>query len=712
MKQLLQSLADGQTIIEEVPTPKQSEGKALIQTSVTLVSSGTERMLVEFGQANLFQKAKQQPEKVREVIEKAQTDGLLTTLDAVKSKLDRPIPLGYCNVGRVCDSNLQDYPVGMRVVSNGYHAEVVSAAKNLMAQIPDNVDDNDAVFTVIGAIALQGVRLAIPAIGETVAVFGMGLIGLLTVQILRAHGCRVLAIDIDDKRLAIAKKYGAATINSKKNENLFDYVTAFTRDLGCDAVLITAATDSNEIISQAAKISRKRGRIILTGVVGLNINRADFYEKELTFQVSCSYGPGRYDQLYEEMGNDYPVAFVRWTEQRNFVAVLDLMSEGKICTKDLISHVFLFEEAQSAMRLLTSKEESLGILFKYQKKYIDNEEDRLVVVEQPKKSLDNRNTQNKSVTINVIGSGNYASRVLIPAFSKTGAVLNSCVSAGGISAIFNAKKFGFKNASTDANAAFSDQNANCVIVATRHNQHAKQVLTALQSGKHVFCEKPLCLTKRELQTIENEALMRPDQLLMVGFNRRFSPLIERIKELLKHESSPKNIIIKVNAGYIPPEHWVHDPDVGGGRIIGEACHFIDLSRFIIGASIRDTHVTFTGNHKKLAQNGDQASIILKFTDGSVATILYLSSGHKAYPKETIDVFVSGKILTLNNFRSLKGYGWNTFRKQKLLKQNKGQFECASAFVSAIKKQTKPPICKHEIFEVTRHTIEIAERLNA
>ena len=712
MKQLLQSLADGQTIIEEVPAPKLSEGRALIQTSVSLISSGTERMMVEFGKANLLQKAKQQPEKVREVIDKTRTDGLAATLDAVKFKLDRPIPLGYCNVGRVCSSNLRDYPVGTRVVSNGYHAEVVSVPKNLMARIPDNVDDNDAVFAVIGAIGLQGVRLSKPMIGETFAVFGMGLIGLMTVQILKAHGCRVLAIDIDDERLSIAKTYGAATLNPNKNENLFSYVAAFTRDVGCDAVLITAATDSNQIISQAAKISRKRGRIVLTGVAGLNINRADFYEKELTFQVSCSYGPGRYDQSYEELGNDYPVAFVRWTEQRNFVAVLDLMSEGKIKTKELISHEFLFEEAQNAMGLLTSNKKSLGILFKYNNQFSDFEDKHFVAVEQSKNNLQTRSDDNGEVTINVIGSGNYASRVLIPAFSKTGAKLNSCVSAGGISAIFSAKKFGFRNASTDASAALSDQDANCVIVATRHDQHAEQVLSALQTGKHVFCEKPLCLTKGELDAIQAEALKRPDQILMVGFNRRFSPLTGRIKKLLENDSSPKNIIIKVNAGYIPPEHWVHDPIVGGGRIIGEVCHFVDLSRFIIGASIYDHNVTYTGNHEKLSQKSDQASINLKFTDGSVATIIYLSNGHKSYPKETIDVFVSGKILTLNNFKSLRGYGWKAFRRQNLIRQNKGQFECASAFVAAIRKQTKPPICKHEIFEVTRYTLEIAERLNA
>lgn len=712
MKQLLQSLSNGQTILEEVPVPRLSEGKALIKTSVSLVSSGTERMLIEFGKANLLLKAKQQPEKVKEVIEKVHTDGLAATLDAIKSKLDRPIPLGYCNVGRVSCSNLKDYPVGTRVVSNGYHAEVVSVSKNLMARIPDNVDDSEAVFTVIGAIALQGIRLAKPLIGETVAVFGMGLIGLLSVQILRAQGCRVIAIDIDDERLSIASQYGAETINPNKSQNLYECVNIFTRSIGCDAVLITAATDSHQIISQAAKISRKRGRIILTGVVGLNINRSDFYEKELTFQVSCSYGPGRYDETYEELGNDYPVAFVRWTEQRNFVAILDLMSEGKISTKELISHEYLFEEAESAMRLLSSKEKSLGILFKYQERVIDFEGEQRVIVERDSANNSFHSNQETDVIINVIGSGNYASRVLIPAFSKTGAKFNCCVSAGGVSAVFSAKKFNFLRASTDTEEALTGPDANCVIITTRHDKHAEQVLSALKSGKHVFCEKPLCLTKNELKKIENEALSRSNQILMVGFNRRFSPLTTRIKKLLETESAPKNIIIKVNAGYIPNDHWVHDPSVGGGRIIGEACHFVDLARFIIGTNICDHHVTYTGGSGSASQSTDQVSITLKFGDGSVANIIYLSSGHKSYPKETIDIFASGKILTLNNFKGLRGFGWKDFKRQSLLKQNKGQFECASAFISAIKNQTQPPISTGEIFEVTQRTLEIAESLNA
>ena len=712
MKQLLQSLSNGQTILEEVPVPRLSEEKALIKTSVSLVSSGTERMLIEFGKANLLQKAKQQPEKVKEVIEKVHTDGLAATLDAVKSKLDRPIPLGYCNVGRVSCSNLKDYPVGTRVVSNGCHAEVVSVSKNLMARIPDNVDDSEAVFTVIGAIALQGIRLAKPLIGETVAVFGMGLIGLLSVQILRAQGCRVIAIDIDDERLSIASQYGAEIINPNKSQNLYECVSLFTRSIGCDAVLITAATDSHQIISQAAKISRKRGRIILTGVVGLNINRSDFYEKELTFQVSCSYGPGRYDETYEELGNDYPVAFVRWTEQRNFVAILDLMSEGKISTKELISHEYLFEEAESAMRLLSSKEKSLGILFKYEERTIDFEGEQRVIVERDSANNSFHPNKETDVIINVIGSGNYASRVLIPAFSKTGAKFNCCVSAGGVSAVFSAKKFNFLRASTDTEDALTGPDANCVIITTRHDQHAEQVLSALKSGKHVFCEKPLCLTKNELKKIENEALSRPNQILMVGFNRRFSPLTSRIKKLLETENSPKNIIIKVNAGYIPNDHWVHDPIVGGGRIIGEACHFVDLARFIIGTNICEHHVTYTGGSGSASQTTDQVSITLKFGDGSVANIIYLSSGHKSYPKETIDIFASGKILTLNNFKGLRGFGWKNFKRQSLLKQNKGQFECASAFISAIKNQTQPPISTGEIFEVTRRTLEIAESLNA
>ena len=438
MKQLLQSLRDGSTQLAEVPAPKVSDGQNLIKTSTSLISAGTERMLVEFGKGNFIQKARSQPDKVKMVLEKARTDGVMATIDSVRSKLDQPISLGYCNVGTIIEAQAEGFVAGDRVVSNGQHAEIVSVSKNLCARIPDGVSDEAASFTVLAAIGLQGIRLAQPTIGETVVVTGLGLIGLLTVQMLRAQGCRVLGIDFDPKRLEMAQTFGAEIVNPGAGENVISKAEVFSRGAGVDAVIITAATPSNEPISQAAKMCRKRGRIILVGVVGLELSRADFYEKELTFQVSCSYGPGRYDSNYEDKGQDYPAGYVRWTEQRNFEAVLDLMASGALQLGPLISHRFDLSEGKKAMELLTSDESTLGILLQYPRDEECITPARRVSLIKESVKLDETN----SGRVAFLGSGNYASRVLIPAFKSAGASLQSVVSSGGVSSVHFGKKFG------------------------------------------------------------------------------------------------------------------------------------------------------------------------------------------------------------------------------------------------------------------------------
>lgn len=704
MKQLLQSLKDGASTVADLPAPQCGAGKVLIQTSISLVSAGTERMLVEFGKGSLVQKARSQPDKVKQVLEKARSDGVAATYEAVRSKLDQPVALGYCNVGRVIESRAEGFSPGDRVVSNGQHAQVVSVPKNLCARIPDSVSDEAASFTVMAAIGLQGIRLAQPTLGECVVVTGLGLIGLLTVQMLRAQGCRVLGIDPDPERRALARTFGAEVADPVKDD-VEAVALSLSRGEGVDAVLITASTKSNAPVSQAARICRKRGRIVLVGVVGLELSRADFYEKELSFQVSCSYGPGRYDPDYEDNGHDYPIGFVRWTEQRNFEAALDLMAAGALQVEPLISHRFDLAEGADAMALLTSGEPSLGILLDYPQAPTDEAPVRKVRLDVAKRAA----APSKGAgSVGFLGAGNYASRVLMPAFAAAGAKLHTVVSGGGVSAVHFGKKFGFEQAATDAVEVYEDTAIDTVVIATRHNAHAQQTLMALRAGKHVFCEKPLCLTNAELTEIEEEIAGRPQQQLLVGFNRRFAPQVVKMKALLESVDQPKNILITVNAGEIPADHWTQDPQVGGRRILGEACHFIDLARHLAGHPITAHAVTMIGRHPAVTIRDDKVNLTLEFADGSVATILYLANGHKAFPKERVEVFAAGRVLQLDNFLKLKGWGWSGFTKMNQLKQDKGANAIVASFIRSIREGAAQPIPKEEIIEVSRVTINLAE----
>lgn len=712
MKQILQNLANGETSLVDVPAPRTGKGKLGIQTKATLVSAGTERMLVDFGKAGWIGKARRQPDKVHEVLVKVRTDGLLTTVDAVRSKLDQPLPLGYSNVGVVKEvgGDVEGFVVGDRVVSNGPHAEYVAVPRNLCAKVPDGVSDEAASFTIVGAIALQGVRLSQPTLGEAFVVTGLGLIGLMTVQLLRAHGCRVLGIDMDPQKLELASQLGAETVDLSKGEDPLEAAQSFSRGRGVDAVIITASTKSNEPVSQAAKMSRKRGRIVLVGVTGLELSRADFYEKELSFQVSCSYGPGRYDPEYEEEGRDYPVGFVRWTEQRNFEAVLDMIADGRLDVDPLISHRFPIGDASEAYEALSDGNNVLGIVLKYSVKNDDGQQGpvRTVTLEAERKATPG------SPSVSFIGAGNYAGRVLIPAFKKAGAHLESVASSGGISGAHYGNKHGFAKATTESAELIADPNGQAVVIATRHDSHAKLAIDSLKAGKHVFVEKPLTLTRFELDEVESAyreaASGEAGPLLMVGFNRRFAPQVQKMKSLLEGISEPKSFVMTVNAGAIPADHWTQDPDVGGGRIIGEACHFFDLLRYLTGARIEGYAVTAMGDVPGVVVRGDKLSVTLRFADGSFGTVHYLANGHKSFPKERLEVFCSGRVLQLDNFRKLKGYGWPGFSKMNLMRQDKGQGACAKAFVDAIREGKASPIPFEELMEVSRATIDIAAQV--
>ncbi len=710
MKQVLQSLKTGVTEVAEIPCPAVRQGQLLIRTTQTLVSVGTERMLVEFGKAGWIEKARQQPDKVRMVLDKIKTDGLRPTIETVFNKLDQPLPLGYCNVGIVMEvgSGVTGFSVGDRVTSNGKHAEVVSVPANLCARIPDSVADEEAAYTVIAAIALQGIRLVQPTLGESVVVTGLGLIGLVTIQLLRAHGCRVLGIDYDPAKLALARQFGAETVDLSAGENPLASAQRFSRERGVDAVIITASTKSSEPVHQAALMCRKRGRIVLVGVTGLELSRADFYEKELTFQVSCSYGPGRYDPNYEEKGQDYPIAFVRWTEQRNFEAVLDMLADGRLNVKPLISHRFSIDEAEKAYELIANATPSMGILLQYptaaEKPEAALRQQTITLISRHKPSPQQEGSQ---ASVAFIGAGNYATAVLIPAFKEAGARMKIVASNGGVSGVHAGRKYGFEETTTAADEILANPEVNVVVITTRHDSHADLVCKALRTGKHVFVEKPLCLTLAELEEISATHAQLEGQgnapLVMVGFNRRFAPHIQKIRSLLAGVNGPKSFVMTVNAGMIPGDHWTQDKEIGGGRIIGEGCHFIDLLRYLADASIvAHTRVVMD------SANGDTVSLQLGFADGSIGTIHYFANGCKAFPKERLEIFAAGRVLQLDNFRRLKGYAWPGFKNMNLWSQNKGQRACVAAFVQAVSSGEQAPIPFAEIMEVSRVSILLSE----
>lgn len=705
MKQILQDLGTGQTQLAHVPAPGAPARGLQIRTRCSLISAGTERMLVEFGRASWLDKARQQPAKVRQVLDKVRTDGLLPTIEAVRSKLDQPLPLGYCNVGVVLavGSDAAGFAVGDRVVSNGPHAEVVAVPRNLCAKVPDSVDDDPAAFTVLAAIGLQGIRLVAPTLGESIVVTGLGVIGLLTVQLLRANGCRVLGIDPDPAKTELARRFGASTVELARGEDPLVAAEAFSRGRGVDAVLITAATASNEPVAQAARMCRKRGRIVLVGVAGLELSRADFYEKELSFQVSCSYGPGRYDPSYEEQGVDYPNGLVRWTEQRNFEAALDIMASGALDVRALISHRFEFDNAAQAYDLLVgAREPHLGIVLRYPTVEHSAQPSRKVELSAAAAS------SSTTPAIAFIGAGNYAGRVLIPAFARAGARLQTIASSGGVTAAHHGRKHGFAEATTDTAAVLRDPRVTAVVIATRHDSHARLVIDALSAGKHVFVEKPLAIDSGQLDVIEETWRSLPAErrpLLMVGFNRRFAPHSVRMRSLLAAVGAPKTITITINAGAVPAQHWTRDPLVGGGRVIGEGCHFVDLMRFLVGVPFVRWQVSSAGGG---ASRDDSVSATLTFADGSIGTLHYLANGHSALPKERIEVFCAGRVLQLDNFRKLRGHGWPGFSTLHLWRQDKGQNACAAAFVAALRAGGPAPIPFEEILEVSRATIAIGE----
>lgn len=696
MKQIIQDLKAGNTILEEVPDPQVREGCVLIQTTRTLVSLGTERMLVEFGKANLVSKARQQPDKVKQVLDKIKADGLMPTLEAVFSKLGLPLPLGYCNVGKVIaiGRGVTSFQVGDRVASNGTHAQVVCVPQNLVAKIPDNVSDDEATFTVIGSIGLQGIRLLQPTLGETIVVTGLGLIGLVTAELLKANGCRVIGVDFDQQKVDLAKEKGIIAFNPAVDGDIVKFVLDLTDQIGCDGVMITASAKTDDIIHEAALMSRKRGRIILVGVIGLNIRRDDFYKKELSFQVSCSYGPGRYDDDYENKGHDYPIGFVRWTEKRNFEAILYSISSGSLDVKPLISEIVPLDDYNQIYGDMKKKGVIASII-----KYPEQEEKKSTV------KIESARFSASKGKLGIIGAGNFTSATMLPALQKANASIKYIASAQGLSAKVLAKKVNAEYATSDYKEILNDTEVDLVLITTRHNSHAKITLDCLNAGKSVFVEKPLCLEQSELNEIIRTYNSRKDLTLTVGFNRRFSPYAVKMKQLLGN--MPMNIVATMNAGFIPVDVWVHDMLVGGGRIIGEGCHFIDLCSYLAGSKVISVCMNSLGTHP--AENTDNVSILLKYENGTNATINYFSNGSKAYSKERIEVYSQDRTLILDNWMELRGYGFKGFSKMKS-RQDKGHNTQFALLTERIKNGGETLIPFDSIINTTQASFACIESL--
>ncbi|UCE06024.1 MAG: bi-domain-containing oxidoreductase [bacterium] len=696
MRQILQNLKTGHLEVVEVPTPAVKAGHLLIQTLCSLISSGTERMLVSFAKSSLISKARQQPDKVKQVIDKIKTDGLLPTIHSVYARLDEPLPLGYCNCGTVIEvgNSVEEFSVGDRVVSNGPHAEIVCVPKNLCAKVPESVTDEQSVFTVLASIGLQGIRLIRPTFGEIIVIYGLGLIGLICVQLLKGCGCKVIGIDIDNNKLELARKYGAKVIDVTAGAEPIETAIAYSHNRGVDGVLITASAKNDKIVHQAAQMCRKRGRIVLVGVVDLKLNRADFYDKEIKFQVSCSYGPGRYDNSYEEEGHDYPYGFVRWTEQRNFQAILDSFAAGSLNVSDLVSECIPQTDAQKAYQMLIEDSSKLALILTYPTGIPKRDS----IINTP---IDFVKTPSiPEVIVGLIGAGNFARMTLLPVLKHLKVRCKTVADINGVSCSYAARKFGFENAINDYHKLLDDPDINTVFITTRHDLHARMVIEALEAGKHVAVEKPLCLNTEELVNIKEAYLKACNQQFLVGFNRRFSPHAQKIHSLIASRSQPMCMTILVNAGMIPADTWIQNKCIGGGRIIGEGCHWIDLMRYWVAQPIVSVCATMVGTAGEVEIRDDKMTILLVFADGSIGTLHYFANGHKSYPKETIELFCDGKILHLNNFRKLRGYGWRNFNNLNLLKQDKGNRTELQRFLELVRSGGDPLITFEEIENVT------------
>lgn len=708
MKQVVQDIATGKTELLEVPVPSAKPGMALVRTGASLVSVGTERALVEFAGKSLLGKARSRPDLVRQVLEKVQREGLLSTYEAVQNRIEQPMPLGYASAGEIIavGEGLEGFRVGDRVVcaGGGYavHAEFALVPANLMAKLPAGITFEQGAVTTLGAISLHGFRLGQAGLRDRVAVIGLGLLGLLAAMIARAAGCAVFGIDVDPARVKRARALGFDAVERTHAER---EAASFSAGYGFDLVQICADTVSNDTVELAGAIARDKGVVVSTGVVGTELPRKIYFEKELQFVVSRSYGPGRYDPEYEEGGVDYPYGYVRWTEGRNLAAFLELVDEGKVDVDALITHLFPISEAASAYSFISDpgEEDFIGVLLTYPGGE-DREAKRIALQSKPA-------IGSGDVRLGVIGAGNFATAILFPAMKKVpGLTWVGLATASGLSSGHAGRRYGFQYATSEVETLLADEQINTIAVLTRHHLHADQVRAALDAGKHVFCEKPLAIDRGSLQKVV-EALSAAEGLLAVGFNRRFAPLAVKLKQRFETVGDPLMMHYRVNAGALPADHWLHDPQQGGGRIIGEACHFIDFLTFLAGeppVAVEAIGLADDGRYRE-----DNLQITLRFPGGSIGTVSYLANGSRAFPKERVEVFGGGQTAVLDDFRRLEvAAGGRKHVQRAWLRQDKGHRAEWLAFWQAIERGGPAPIAYDQLIAVTQASFAAVESLRS
>ncbi len=683
MKQVTQTLRTGVVNVNEVPVPMLTDKFVLVRNSCSVISAGTEKTKIDMGKKTLLQKAKARPDLVKQVLQKLKTEGLGKTLQTVSSRLNSPSPLGYSCAGSVvaCGGSVEGIQPGDRVAcaGGGYanHAEFVAIPRNLVAKVPSSVSDEEAAFTTVGSIALQGVRLAEPQLGETFLVLGLGLLGQIAVQLLRANGCHVIGTDLDSALIERARGFGA--IGAEPGDDIAAVCHNATAGRGVDGVLVCAGSASNQPIELCGKVTREKGRVVVIGAVRMDIPRDNFFKKEINVVISRSYGPGRYDPSYEESGNDYPYGYVRFTEQRNMQTFLSLVAQGKVDVKSLVTHRFGLEQADVAYQLIEGKktEPYLGILLNYEQ----TTSETVTVARIPVNPVA---VESDSLKISFYGAGNYATASLLPPLSvMDGIQFRGLVTASGRTAQGVAQQFGFDFCSGDFNQLL-EADSDAVMVTTRHDTHAQSVSLALTRGKHVYVEKPLALSIDELACV-HRAHFSAGRQLMVGFNRRFAPATRAVIEHFSGASSPLVVNIRVNAGHIAADHWIHDPIVGGGRMIGEGCHFIDLASALVGANVSRVFILGSAKAEKSALLNDNLCLALAFANGSVANITYTADGAKAMSKESVEVFGGGRSAQINDFREVVLFaGDSSVTREKLSAQDKGQRAMLMAWVEGLR----------------------------
>lgn len=702
MKKLIKNNKTGKLATKEVPVPHLKEGYILVQNHYSALSVGTESSQVQLAQKNLLQKAQSRPEEFKKVIDLVKTEGIISAYKKAMNKLELPSPLGYSSAGSVLEvgKDVEGFKKGDRVACGGCgHAEIIAVPKNLCVKVPDDVDMKVAAFTTIASIAMQGVRLADVKLGDNVVVIGLGIVGQITLQLIGASGAKPIGIDIDKDVVDHTRKFGVLAFQ-RNERTLFDKLSSLTGGYGADKVIITAGTSSNDPIEFAAGVLRDKGHITVVGGVKMDLPREPFYEKELSLNVSRSYGPGRYDLNYEEKGQDYPIGFVRWTEKRNMEAVLELMKIKRLDLKKLITDLFPFSKAPDAYKKIKDAEVSVtGALLEYDKKVETGQK----IVLAPNKNKDG--IGKSEINIGFIGAGSYAQKFLLPNLERhKGVNFTGLSTATGMNADHIGRKYGFNYVTTDAEEIMGDDSINCVFIATRHNLHAKLVTDALKADKHVYVEKPMGIKNAEIEEIM-EAWKKSKGTLTVGFNRRFSPFIKKTKNFLKGSAGPLAINYRINAGYLPPDHWAHDPELGGGRIVGEACHFVDLCAFIAGSEIERFNVETINSTEKGIPDEDTAIISLKFKNGSIAGISYFSNGSDRLSKERIEVFCENSSVVIDDFKKSRFFSGRKVKNFNLRKQDKGQKNEIEEYVEML-REGEPLIPAEELFSVSKAVLEI------